>query len=58
MFDKAGAKVATMLLNMATLKDSYAPYEEEHRRLYEAGGSLATRSSSRQMHVAKPSHSE
>jgi hypothetical protein len=26
-----------MLLNMATLKDSYAPYEEEHRRLYGAG---------------------
>ena len=34
VFDKAGAVVATMLLNMATLKDSYAPYEEEYRRLY------------------------
>jgi hypothetical protein len=34
VFDKAGAMVATMLLNMATLKDSYAPYEEEYRRLY------------------------
>ncbi len=26
--------VATMLLNMATLKDSYAPYAEEYLRLY------------------------
>jgi hypothetical protein len=34
VFDKAGAVVATMLLNMATLKDSYAPYEGEYRRLY------------------------
>ncbi|MBR0970662.1 MULTISPECIES: hypothetical protein [Bradyrhizobium] len=34
VFDKAGTVVATMLLNMATLKDSYAPYEDEHRRLY------------------------
>lgn len=34
VFDKAGTMVATMLLNMATLKDSYAPYEDEHRRLY------------------------
>ncbi len=34
MFDKTDAVVATMLLNMATLKDSYAPYEEEYRRLY------------------------
>lgn len=34
VFDKAGAVVATMLLNMATLKESYAPYEEEYRRLY------------------------
>jgi hypothetical protein len=33
-FDKAGAMVASMLLNMATLKESYAPYEEEHQRLY------------------------
>lgn len=37
VFDKAGAMVATMLLNMATLKDSYAPYEEEYQRLYGAG---------------------
>jgi hypothetical protein len=35
VFDKAGTMVATMLLNMATLKDSYASYEEEYRRLYE-----------------------
>lgn len=34
VFDKAGAVVATMLLNMATLKDSYALYEEEYQRLY------------------------
>jgi hypothetical protein len=26
--------VATMLLNLATMKDSYAPYAEEYRRLY------------------------
>jgi len=26
--------VAAMLLNLATIKDSYAPYEEEYRRLY------------------------
>ncbi|PDT90460.1 hypothetical protein CO669_09760 [Bradyrhizobium sp. Y36] len=37
VFDKAGAVVATMLLNMATLKDSYAPYEEEYRQLHGAG---------------------
>lgn len=37
VFDKTGAMVATMLLNMATLKDSYAPYEEEYQRLYGAG---------------------
>jgi hypothetical protein len=34
VFDKTGTIVATMLLNMATLKDSYAPYEDEYRRLY------------------------
>ena len=34
VFDKAGTMVATMLLNMATLKDSYARYEEEYRQLY------------------------
>jgi hypothetical protein len=38
VFDKTNTLVATMLLNMATLKDSYAPYEEEYRRLYGAGG--------------------
>ncbi len=38
VFDRAGAVVATMLLNMATLKDSYAPYEDEHRALYGAAG--------------------
>lgn len=37
VFDQAGTLVATMLLNMATLKDSYAPYEEEYRRLYGVG---------------------
>lgn len=37
VFDKAGTMVATMLLNAATLKESYAPYEEEHRQLYGAG---------------------
>jgi hypothetical protein len=37
VFDKAGVVVATMLLNMATLKDSYAPYEEEYRQLYGVG---------------------
>ncbi|MCA1526451.1 hypothetical protein [Bradyrhizobium yuanmingense] len=37
VFDKAGTMVAAMLLNAATLKESYAPYEEEHRRLYGAG---------------------
>ncbi|GLR88923.1 hotdog fold domain-containing protein [Bradyrhizobium iriomotense] len=34
VFDKDGELVATMLLNMATIKDSYAAYEEEYRRLY------------------------
>ncbi|MGY3346214.1 hypothetical protein ACVI1I_007207 [Bradyrhizobium sp. USDA 4459] len=34
VFDKAGTMVAKMLLNMATLKDSYARYEEEYRQLY------------------------
>jgi len=36
VYDKADALVATMLLNMATMKDSYAPYEAEHRQLYGA----------------------
>ncbi|MET4295974.1 hypothetical protein ABIB06_006921 [Bradyrhizobium sp. LB8.2] len=34
VFDKTNSAVATMLLNMATLKDSYAPYEQEYRRRY------------------------
>ena len=28
------APIASMLLNMATLKESYAPYAEEYARLY------------------------
>jgi hypothetical protein len=36
VFDKANTMVATMLLNMATIKDSYAPYEKEYRKLYGA----------------------
>ena len=31
---RAGAPIASMLLNMATLKDSYAPYAEEYGGLY------------------------
>ena len=38
VFGKSGAVVATMLLNMATLKDSYAPYEMEYRQLYGRDG--------------------
>jgi hypothetical protein len=38
VFGKSGAVVATMLLNMATLKDSYAPYEMEYRQLYGPDG--------------------
>jgi hypothetical protein len=34
VFDSDDAPVATMLLNMASLKDSYANYEQEHKRLY------------------------
>jgi hypothetical protein len=26
--------IAQMLLNLATLKESYAPYEDERRKLY------------------------
>jgi hypothetical protein len=37
VYDRAGTVVATMLLNMATLKESYAAYEAEHRQLYGAG---------------------
>ncbi|MDE2380060.1 hypothetical protein [Bradyrhizobium sp.] len=33
-FDRTGALVATMLLNMATMKDSYAGYRDEYRQLY------------------------
>ena len=38
VFGKSGAVVATMLINMATLKDSYAPYEMEYRQLYGPDG--------------------
>ncbi|MBR0774798.1 hypothetical protein JQ625_08145 [Bradyrhizobium diazoefficiens] len=34
VYDRAGVLVATMLLNMATMKDSYGPYEAEYRQLY------------------------
>jgi hypothetical protein len=34
---KDGTLVATMLLNAATMKDSYAAYAEEYRRLYGSG---------------------
>lgn len=35
VFDpRTNALVATMLINMATIKDSYAPYAEEYRRIY------------------------
>lgn len=34
VFDKANTLVATMLLNMATMKDSYAPYQDEYRQFY------------------------
>ena len=34
VFDSDDAPVATMLLNMASLKDSYANYEHEHKKLY------------------------
>ncbi|PZA13563.1 hypothetical protein DNX69_04170 [Rhodopseudomonas palustris] len=36
-YDATGRLVATMLLNSATLKDSYAPYAQEHATLYPAG---------------------
>lgn len=37
VYRPGGSKVvATMLLNQATLKDSYAPYADEHARLYPA----------------------
>jgi hypothetical protein len=31
---KSEAPIATMLLNLASIKDSYAPYPAEHDRLY------------------------
>ncbi len=34
VFGRDGAPVASMLLNLASMKQSYAPYEEEHARLY------------------------
>ena len=32
--DRTGAKVAEMLLNLATMKETYAPYAKEHAALY------------------------
>jgi hypothetical protein len=37
VFGGDGAPAATMLLNLASIKQSYAAYEEEHTRLYGAG---------------------
>jgi hypothetical protein len=34
VLDKDDRPVATMLLNMASIKDSYANYEQEHKALY------------------------
>ena len=34
VFAKNDVPVAKMLLNLASIKDSYAPYAEEHGRLY------------------------
>ena len=31
---KSGSPIATMLLNLATIKDSYAPFKQEYDRLY------------------------
>jgi hypothetical protein len=31
---KSGSAIATMLLNLASIKQSYAPYSEEYNRLY------------------------
>ncbi|ACF00166.1 conserved hypothetical protein [Rhodopseudomonas palustris TIE-1] len=36
-YDATGRLVATMLLNSATLKDSYSPYAREYAALYPAG---------------------
>jgi hypothetical protein len=34
---KSDWPIATMLLNLASIKDSYAPYAQEHDRLYASG---------------------
>ena len=34
VFANDDTPVATMLLNMASMKDSYANYEKEHKALY------------------------
>jgi hypothetical protein len=34
VFASDGLIVATMLLNLASIKDSYAAYQQEHARLY------------------------
>jgi hypothetical protein len=34
VFGTDDAPIATMLLNMASMKDSYANYEQEHKALY------------------------
>jgi hypothetical protein len=31
---KSASAIATMLLNLATIKESYAPYSKEHDQLY------------------------
>jgi hypothetical protein len=31
---KSASAIATMLLNLASIKQSYAPYSEEYNRLY------------------------
>src|SRR5712664_3014780 len=37
VFAKDGLPVAKMLLNLASLKDSYAPYAQEYDQLYAQG---------------------
>jgi hypothetical protein len=34
VFAEDNTPVATMLLNMASIKDSYANYQPEHKQLY------------------------
>ena len=34
VFASGDAPVASMLLNLASIKDSYAPYSQEHHELY------------------------